>query len=314
MRKMLTYMLALLICVAAGSVTVHAEPEGAYGEFLGEILLDESNTINSCSKIRADFVLAEVYKQPCAKFSIDVYGYVSVPDMYGYVSTSDVPYRMKCEQARYAVIEYYNPYGIAELGLIWRNDVYYHGVNYDSPQIVQLNAANDKWQYLIVDMSDHELWTGTLYNFGFLMYTESGTENFTVWLRSVRFFAENPTALYDALEPETFFPENGAVDETVPPEEFETPFIDWETEPVTEPIVEDTLADELETEETPGDKPERPGLFYEFFGDVEWTGCKRTSPGYTGLGCMGTGCTSAAGGLLLLPLIAAGLVFRKKDE
>ena len=78
---------------------------------------------------------------------------------------------------------------------------------------------------------------------------------------------------------------------------------------MTEPIVEDTLADELETEETPGDKPERPGLIYEVLGDVEWAGCKSTSPG-----CMGTGCTSAAGGLLLLSLIAAGLVFRKKDE
>ena len=113
---------------------------------------------------------------------------------------------------------------------------------------------------------------------------------------------------------ESFGVELGTEGPATEPLETETPFIDWETESVTEPIVEDTLAGELETEETPGDKPERPGLFYEFFGDVEWTGCKRTSPGYTGLGCMGTGCTSAAGGLLLLSLIAAGLVFRKKDE
>lgn len=227
-----------------------------------------------------------------------------------YVTSRTYPRNVNAQTTRYLVMKYRTSSPAAQTcGLTWTTR--------DSP-IVALERCypapirtSGEWEYVLLDMQNCENWQDYIQKLTlapFLNQTDVASQTFDVaWIAT---YETDPILAYM----ESFGVELGTEGPATEPLETETPFIDWETEPVTEPIVEDTLADELETEETPGDKPERPGLFYEFFGDVEWTGCKRTSPGYTGLGCMGTGCTSAAGGLLLLSLIAAGLVFRKKDE
>ena len=315
MKKRMAFLCALLLLTLACAFPAHAEEitpeqEEQYG-FLGELQMKQQ--VAQSALIAGNAMILDatsIYGQDCARL------YAFGPS-FGYAASAEIPLRMKCEQARYVVVKYYNPNQVQELGFIWRCQAASAGYNTKNPKMAQLESSGNSWQYLIVDMSDHALWSGALYNFGFLLYSsDSGSQS--LWLQWLKFYSEDPTELYAAVDDETFLetrewrplpPMTEPV--TEPPETTEdgTPSYPPDTTAPTESIVPDEEFDTWETVET-REEPENKfgGLFFEVFGDDALAGCQGAS-----LGCKGGGCNAVTGGLFVICLFAAGIVFRKHD-
>lgn len=317
MKKRIAFVCALVLLMLACALPIHAqevtpEQEEQYG-YLGEMPMQLSSGLTPGFSVK-DATIRETSVLGRACLNLCSFG----PD-YGYAVSPDVPDRMKCEQARYVVIKYYNPERVQELGLIWRCQVASAGYNVRDPKTAQLEDAQIGWKYLIVDMSDHALWSGTLYDFGLLLYSP-GSQMQYLWLQWIKFYSEDPTELYESIEEETFF----VTDRVTQPPLPEPPETTGDSSPTyppdtTEPVIADTDWETYETQEAtgvwsdhdqiPDELPvERPGLFYEVFGDDALSGCQDDP-----LGCRGGGCNAITGGLFVLCLLAVGFIFRKEE-
>ena len=100
---------------------------------------------------------------------------------------------------------------------------------------------------------------------------------------------------------------------TLPPETQEIPEsteqqTDIEVDTAWETLDTQTNA-EVWTQQDTIASDDHAGLFFEIFGTPEEMGCQRSM-----LGCRSGGCTSAASGLILLLLLAAGYVFGRKND
>lgn len=191
--------------------------------------------------------------------------------------------------------------------LTWSNEDGEHFASLEWPAL----ASTD---YVLMDMQNHPGWSGKISNIGFKPLS-GDPERLVMSLEWMKFYRQNPTELYahSAVTLEPGFLQS--VTKPQPPEP-EPP------EPVTEPdsgIVVETDWETYETQEVtgvwsdhdqiPDELPvERPGLFYEVFGDVDLTGCKAGS-----FGCRGGGCRSATGASVLLLLSVMGILLKKKE-
>lgn len=209
-------------------------------------------------------------------------------------------------EARYVAIKATS--SMTAVIMTWSNEEGQHSASLEWPAL----ASTD---YVLMDMKNHPGWSGKISNIGFKPLS-GDPNNLVMSLKWMKFYRENPTELYahSAVTLEPGFLQS--VTKPQPPEP-EPP------EPVTEPdsgITEDTAWETYETQEVtaswsehasvPEEPPvgERPGLFYEVFGDVDLTGCKSPLPG-----CKGGGCASAAGGAMLFLLLAVGIILKKKE-
>ncbi|MBQ5793083.1 MAG: hypothetical protein IIW17_03605 [Clostridia bacterium] len=163
---------------------------------------------------------------------------------------------------------------------------------------------------LMIQMQRHMGWNGKIETLGFAAVQGESA----IRLHWLKVYAKDPHALYSdgmvVLIPEYSYPlQTYPVPETEtdPPIEVDT---DWETLG-TEQLTDDhTDAREPEPESEPESALEntRSGLFFEVFGDDALAGCQGAS-----LGCKGGGCNAVTGGLFVICLFAAGIVFRKHD-
>lgn len=196
--------------------------------------------------------------------------------------------------AKYLVIKYRtdSPKG-DQCGLIWRTrqkpdfDVEGAYTAYMTP--------NGQWSYLLLDMSREHEWNDYIMNWGivpfFGMENTAGEVIDIAWIKAYNL---DPYELYLPL--------------------FETTLVsEWETgtrEPTTEPPMSELLPDTDWETFVEQEEPERTpnGLFFEVFGEQALLGCQGQPMGQ-GSG----GCHAVTGGLLVICLLAAGVVFRKKE-
>ncbi len=193
--------------------------------------------------------------------------------------------------------------------LTWSNEEGEHSASLEWPALAST-------EYVVMDMKNHPGWSGKISNIGFKPLS-GDPERLVISLEWMKFYRQDPIELYahSAVTLEPGFLQS--VTKPQPPEPEPEP-----PEPVTEPdsgIVVETDWETYETQEvtatwsehaTMSEEPpvERPGLFYEVFGDVDLTGCKAGS-----FGCRGGGCSSAAGASVLLLLCVAGFLLKKKE-
>lgn len=191
--------------------------------------------------------------------------------------------------------------------LTWSNEEGQHNASLEWPALAST-------EYVVMDMKNHPGWSGKIINIGFKPLS-GDPERLVISLEWMKFYRQDPTELYahSAVTLEPGFLQS--VTKPQPPEP-EPP------EPVTELDSGIAVEPDWETYETqevtgvwsdhaqiPEEPPiERPGLFYEVFGDVDLTGCQADS-----FGCRGGGCRSAAGTLLFLLLPFAVFLLKKKE-
>ena len=158
---------------------------------------------------------------------------------------------------------------------------------------------------ILVQMQRHAGWNGKIETLGFAAVQDE-TSIILQWLKV---YTENPYELYGETTV-VLFPEYSLSTQTKPVPEPKT-----ETETET-PIEVDTAWETFGTEHdtdvlTEGEQTterDRGGLFFEVFGNDALAGCQGAS-----LGCKGGGCNAVTGGLFVICLFAAGIVFRKHD-
>ena len=154
---------------------------------------------------------------------------------------------------------------------------------------------------LMIQMQRHMGWNGKIETLGFAAVQDETV----VSLQWLKVYAKDPHALYSdgmvVLIPEYSHPlQTYPVPETEtdPPIEVDTAWETFGTEHDTDVLTEG----EQTTERDQG------GLFFEVFGNDALAGCQGAS-----LGCKGGGCNAVTGGLFVIFLFAAGIVFRKHD-
>ena len=125
-------------------------------------------------------------------------------------------------------------------------------------------------------------------------YGEENVAGEVIDIAWIKAYAFNPSEYYDSLNPhQTLSPEI-----EVPSEDTTMPYFE-------ETIVEHYRESEWETFE---EQQILGGLFFEVFGNDALAGCQGGS-----LGCKNGSCNAVAGGFWVICLLAAGLVFRKKN-
>ena len=156
---------------------------------------------------------------------------------------------------------------------------------------------------ILVQMQRHMGWNGKIETLGFAAVQDETV----VSLQWLKVYTENPYELYGETTG-VLFPEYSLSPQTKPVPEPET-----ETEtPIEVDTAWETFGTEHDTDVlTEGEQTterDRGGLFFEVFGNDALAGCQGAS-----LGCKGGGCNAVTGGLFVICLFAAGIVFRKRD-
>ena len=154
---------------------------------------------------------------------------------------------------------------------------------------------------ILIQMQGHMGWNGKIETLGFAAVQDETV----ISLQWLKVYTENPYELYGETTG-VLFPEYSLSSQTkpVPEPETETPIeVDtaWETFGTEHDT--DVLTEGEQTTER-----DRGGLFFEVFGNDALAGCQGAS-----LGCKGGGCNAVTGGLFVICLFAAGIVFRKHD-
>ena len=159
---------------------------------------------------------------------------------------------------------------------------------------------------VLIQMQRHAGWNGKIETLGFAAVQDE-TSIILQWLKV---YTRNPYELYGETTV-VLFPEYSLSTQTKPVPETETePSVSVDTawESFETQQVTDILPKEEQTTER-----DRGGLFFEVFGDDALPGCQGQPLGCKSGGCKSGGCHAVAGGLLAFCLLAAGLVFRKKE-
>ncbi|MBQ5793506.1 MAG: hypothetical protein IIW17_05775 [Clostridia bacterium] len=305
-------LLMLVFMLPAYAEEITSEQEEQYGYYFTVNLTDTS--VDRCEINRySDYMEISV-----GSFA-DRYDQLT----RGYGICRGIPTSTSCQKARYMVIKYCNPYATRELDLVWHCSAQYTEYNFDNPLTVYVQGPSQSWNYAIVDMSNHELWKGALFRLGFALYADASTRNQGVAISWVKFYSEDPTELYTSMQEETVYetlptqteppvsePSESTTsvdlpDTTEPPET--RPIIDFPD--TTEPYYEETVWETYHEQEISRETDrELGGLFFEVFGDDALSGCKGQP-----VGCKNGSCNAVAGGFWVICLLAAGLVFRKKN-
>ena len=154
---------------------------------------------------------------------------------------------------------------------------------------------------ILIQMQGHMGWNGKIETLGFAAVQDETV----VSLQWLKVYTENPYELYGETTG-VLFPEYSLSPQTkpVPEPETETPIeVDTAWETLGTEHDTDVLTEGEQTTER-----DRGGLFFEVFGKDALAGCQGAS-----LGCKGGGCNAVTGGLFVICLFAAGIVFRKHD-
>ena len=203
--------------------------------------------------------------------------------------------------ARYLVIKYRTSSPEAErCGIIWKtrqNPVYDLELCYTDYLYV-----NGEWNYLLVDTSGEPNWSDYILNLGIVPFygaeNAAGAALDVAWIKAYNL---DPYELYAPLF-ETVPDTSGQGEPTFAPDT---------TEPYYEETVVETGGETFYEQEVPENN--LGGLFFEVFGDDALPGCQGQPLGCKSGGSKSGGCHAVAGGLLAFCLLAAGLVFRKKE-
>ena len=159
---------------------------------------------------------------------------------------------------------------------------------------------------VLIQMQRHAGWNGKIETLGFAAVQDE-TAIILQWLKV---YTRNPYELYGETTV-VLFPEYSLSTQTKPVPETETePSVSVDT--AWESFETQQVTDILTEEEQPVER-DRGGLFFEVFGDDALPGCQGQPLGCKSGGCKSGGCHAVAGGLLAFCLLAAGLVFRKKE-
>ena len=215
----------------------------------------------------------------------------------GYVYSTVYPMNLRSD-IKYLVIKYRTDSQKGrKCGVIWKTR---QNPEYDVKNCYTTYIENDgEWNYLLLDMSDEPKWADYIRYLGIAPFY--GMENVAgevmdiAWIKA---YAVNPYDLYAESEP-------GHEPETSPIESWDTGIAPDTTEPYYEETVWETFYEQDVPEET---DRELGGLFFEVFGDDALSGCKGQP-----MGCKNGNCNAVAGGFWVICLLAAGLVFRKKE-
>jgi hypothetical protein len=211
-----------------------------------------------------------------------------------YVYSTSYPRNLLAD-ARYLVIKYRTSSPEAErCGIIWKtrqNPVYDLELCYTDYLYV-----NGEWNYLFVDTSGEPNWSGYILNLGIVpFYGAENAAGAALDVAWIKVYNLDPYELYAPLF-ETVPDTSGQGEPTFAPDT---------TEPYYEETVWETYHEQEISQET---DRELGGLFFEVFGDDALSGCKGQP-----VGCKNGSCNAVAGGFWVICLLAAGLVFRKKN-